>query len=181
MSLQFDNTTIRRKVPIKRNNKFFGKEDYDLQINFAQEYLEQWANQTVILYQVDLSKTQVNDTYNEAKKGSIRHKTPVEIPVIYEIQDAEMKTYNSQQMKGYYVKTGKLVFSVLLRTLEEFECDINRGDYIGIQISPEHMEFFTVADDGRVGAMSNKFTMYGTLPYARTITCASIDANEFNG
>jgi hypothetical protein len=181
MALQFDNTTIRRKNPIKRNNKFFGKEDYDLQINFSQEYLEQWANQTVILYQVDLSKTQVNDTYKEAKKDAIRFKPPVELTVIYEIQDAEMKTYNTQQMKGYYVKTGKLVFSVLLRTLEEMDCDINRGDYIGIQITPEHMEYFTVADDGRVGAFSNKFTMYGTVPYARTITCASVDPNEFNG
>lgn len=181
MGLQFDNTQIRRKNPIKRNNKFFGSEDYDLHIGWMQEYLEQHANQEVILYQVDLSKTQVNNVYVEAKKDAIRFKTPVELPVVYEIQDAEMKTYNAQQMKGYYVKTGKLVFSVLLRTLEEMECDINRGDYIGIQITPEHMEYFVVADDGRVGSMSNKFTMYGTTPFARTITCASVDANEFNG
>lgn len=181
MAMQFDTTEIRRKNPIKRNNKFFGSEDFDQQISWAQEYLEQQANQNVILFQVDLSKTQVNDTYVEAGKDAIRFKSPVELPVIYEIQDAEMKTYNQQQMKGYYVKTGKLVFSVLLRTLEEMECDINRGDYIGIQITPEHIEYFVVADDGRVGSMSNKFTMFGTTPYARTITCASVDANEFNG
>lgn len=181
MALQFDNTEIRRKNPIKRNNKFFGSEDFDLHMFWMQEYIEQHANQNVILYQVDLSKTQVNDTYVEAKKNAIRFKTPVELPVVYEIQDAEMKTYNAQQMKGYYVKTGKLVFSVLTRTLEEMECDINRGDYIGIQITPEHMEFFVVADDGRVGSMSNKFTLYGTVPYARTIVAASVDANEFNG
>ena len=150
MALQFNNTEIRRKNPIKRNNKFFGSEDFDLHIRWMQEYIEQHANQNVILYQVDLSKTQVNDTYKEAQKDAIRFKTPVELPVVYEIQDAEMKTYNNQQMKGYYVKTGKLVFSVLLRTLEEMECDINRGDYIGIQITPEHMEFFVVADDVRV-------------------------------
>ena len=43
------------------------------------------------------------------------------------------------------------------------------------------MEFFVVADDGRVASMSNKYTMYGTVPYARTIVAASVDSNEFNG
>lgn len=181
MALQFDNTSIKRKNPIRRNCKFFGPEDFQVETDFMQEYVEQDANQTVILYQVDLEKTKVDDTYKEAAKDSIRFKVPVELPVVYEIQDAELKTYNTQLMKGYYVKTGKLTFSVLIRTLEEFECDINRGDYIGIQVTPEHMEYFTVADDGRVGSYSNKFSLYGTKPYARTITAASVDPNEFNG
>jgi hypothetical protein len=29
--------------------------------------------------------------------------------------------------------------------------------------------------------MSNKFTMFGTKPFARTIEAVSIDKNEFNG
>lgn len=182
MELSFNNNTKKMRNPVTRNNKFFGNEDIDFEMDVAKEYLEQDANQTVILYQVDLSKTQVNDIYHEAKEGAIRFKTPVEIPVVYEIQDAELKTYNTQTMKGYYVKTGKLVFSVLIDTLHEYNCDINRGDYIGIQTDQEHIEFFTVSDDGRVGSMSNKFTLYGTVPWARTITCAPIsDKSEFNG
>lgn len=181
MSLKFDNINVRKKTPVKRNNMFFSSEDFDMEMMFTEEYLEHDANQTVILYQVDYSKTQVNDIYNEANKNAVRYKTPVEIPVVYEIQDAELKAYDSQQMKGYYVKTGKLIFSVLYRTLEEYGADINRGDYIGIQINPQHREYFTVADDGKVGSFSNKFSMYGTMPYARTITCASVDINEFNG
>ena len=74
-----------------------------------------------------------------------------------------------------------MTFSVLLKTLEEYDCDIVRGDYIGVQITPDHREYFTVTDDGRVGAMSNKMTLYGTRPYARTITAAQVDLNEFNG
>lgn len=181
MALQVNNEHMKKKVPIKRNNKFFSGEDFQLELEIAKEYLEQDANQTVVLYQVDLEKTQVNDIYKEAKKGAIRFKMPLEIPVIYEIQDAELKAYNAQLMKGYYAKTGRLTFSVLLSTLEEFGCDISRGDYIGIQITPQHMEYFTVTDDGRVGMTANKFTMYGTMPYARTIEAASVDLNEFNG
>ena len=182
VDLLYNNDSYRRRNPITRNNKFFGNEDIDFESDVAREYLEQDANQTVILYQVDLNKTQVNDIYHEAKEGAIRFKTPIEVPVVFEIQDAELKTYNTQTMKGYYVKTGKLVFSVLIKTLDELGCDINRGDYIGVQINQEHMEYFTVSDDGRVGSMSNKFSLYGTVPWARTITCAPIsDKSEFNG
>ena len=181
MALEVNVPNGKKKVPITRNNKFFGAEDFDLEIGFAEEYLTQDANQTVILYQVDLSKTQVNDIYVEAKQNGVRYKHPVEIPVIYEITDAEMKAYDTTFQKGMYAQTGKLTFSVLLSTLEEYNCDISRGDYIGIQIDSTHREYFTVTDDGRVGMTSNKFTMYGTKPYARTIQCASVDSNEFAG
>jgi hypothetical protein len=175
------NEKNNKKVPITRNNKFFGAEDFDLEIGFATEYLEQDANQTIILYRVDLQKTQVNDIYKEANKNSIRYLPPIELPVIFDVSDAEMKAYNQKNQKGIYAQTGKLTFSVLLKTLEEYDCDISRGDYIGIQITPDHREYFTVTDDGRVGSMSNKMTLYGTMPYARTITAAQVDLNEFNG
>ena len=72
--------TIKHKVPIKRNNKFFGKEDFDIELNFSMEYMEQDMNQTIILYEVDLEKTKVNSVYKEATKEAIRFKTPVEVP-----------------------------------------------------------------------------------------------------
>ena len=181
MALTFNDRPINKKVPIKRNTKFFSGEDFDLELEFAKEYIEQDANQTVILYRVDLNKTKVDDIYKEAKKDAIRFLPPIEIPVIYEIDDAELKTYGNKIQKGVYAQTGKLKFSVLISTLEEFECDINRGDYIGIQIDSVHREYFSVTNDGRVGSMSNKFTMYGTKPFARTIEAASVDINEFNG
>ena len=37
MELQFDNTTLKRKTPIKRNHKFFGRDEYNLEMEFAQE------------------------------------------------------------------------------------------------------------------------------------------------
>ena len=181
MALDVNIANGKKKIPITRNNKFFGAEDFDLEVGFATEYLEQDANQTVILYQVDLSKTKVNDVYVEAGQNGVRYKKPVEIPVIYDISDAEMKTYDSTLQKGIYAQTGKLTFSVLLKTLEEYDCDISRGDYIGVQIDETHREYFTVTDDGRVGKTSNKFTLYGTKPYARTIQCAPVDVSEFNG
>ena len=121
----------------------------------------------------------IADIYKESKKDAVRFKTPIELPVIYEIAKSEMKSYNSQTMKGIYSKPGKLTFTVLIRTLEEKKCDINRGDYIGVQLDTEHREYWTVTDDGRVNAMSNGFTLYGTIPQYRTIECAYVDPNEF--
>ena len=153
--------TVKHKVPIKRNNKFFGKEDFDLELNFSMEYMEQDMNQTIILYQVDLENTKVNS--------------------VYEIQDAEMKPYDAKLVKGVYSKPGKLTFSVLIRTLEELDCDIKRGDYIGVQITPEQRIYFTVNNDGKVQSFANKNTMYGTVPYYRTIECNYVDETEFGG
>jgi hypothetical protein len=181
MSMNFSYNINNKKVPIKRNTKFFGCEDFDLELEFAKEYIEEDANQTVILYRIDLSNTKVNDIYKEAKKESIRFLPPIELPVVYEIDDAELKSYGNRIQKGVYSQIGKLKFSILLSTLEEYDCDISRGDYIGIQIDSEHREYFVVTDDGRVRSMSNKFTLYGGKPYARQIEAASVDINEFNG
>ena len=51
--------------------------------------------------------------------------------------------------------------------------DINRGDYIGLQVTPEHMEYFIVTNDGRVN-YDNKHTMMGITPYYRNVECTVV-------
>jgi hypothetical protein len=76
-------------------------------------------------------------------------------------------------IKGYYVTVGQLMFNIYQKELDENDCDINRGDYIGLQVTPDHMEYFVVADDGRVN-YDNAHTMWGTVPYFRTIKCTVV-------
>ena len=171
-----NNKTVRRN-PINRNNLFFSNEDYDFEIELAKNYMEEDMNQTIILYEVDLEKTKINTTYNESSSDDIYFKTPIELTVIFDIDDADLMTYDKQQMKGYYLKSGKLHFSVLEKTLEENECDIKRGDYIGIQVTPEHMEYFIVANDGKKN-YGNSQSLYGFKPFYRDIECAPITDNN---
>ena len=178
--LQFDNTKLRRRNPIRRNHKFFGPEDYILEMDFAQEYKEQDANQTIILYRVDLTNTKVNDIYKEANKDMIRYLPPIEVPCVYEIQEAEQQSYDKNKMKGLYAKPGKLIFSVLLKTMDELNIDIKRGDYVGIDIDAQTRFYWTVTNDGRVGMTANKNTIYGKYPLYRQIECAPCDSIEFN-
>lgn len=160
---------------------FFSKSDFDLEIEIARGYMEEDMNQTVILFEVDLSKTNVNDIYHEASKKNIRFKTPVELTVRYEITNAEMRSYDKSSNKGVYSKPGNLDFTVLNSTLEEVGRDIKRGDYIGVQITPEEILYFTVYDDGKVASYSNANTLYGVKPFYRNIKCNYVDPSEFEG
>ena len=150
---------IKRKNPINRNNFFLSPETVNLQIAIGMEYVNKILNQTVVLYQVDREKTKVSDIYNEANYKDLVFKTPVEINVMYKLDKSELKTYDTQVMKGYYVKVGHLYFNVFEKELEENGCDINRGDYIGLQVTPDHMEYFIVADDGRVKTLTVESNM----------------------
>lgn len=167
----------KKRNPINRNNLFFSEEDFQFEINMGMDYLEQDINQTIILYEIDPIKTKLNVTYNESNNNEIIFKPPVELNVIFDIDDSELISYDKQHFKGMYLKTGKLHFSIYEKTLEENNCDIKRGDYIGIQINPDHIEYFIVSDDGRKN-YGNSQTMYGVKPFYRNIECAPITDNN---
>lgn len=179
--VKISNTNIKRKNPVNRNNLFFSEEQLNFQIGLGMEYINKVLNQTVVLYEVDLDKTNVNSVYSESDFDNIVFKTPVELNVMYRLNGAELKSYNKTTIKGYYVKVGQLEFTIYQKELDENDCDIKRGDYIGLQVTPEHMEYFTVTDDGRVN-FDNKHTYYGTVPFYRTIKCAAVgDVKETVG
>lgn len=172
---------MNRKNPIKRNNMFFSKSDFDFEMELARDYMEGDMNQTVVLFEVDLSKTNTNDIYHEASKKNIRFKPPVELTVRYEITNSEMRSYDKNSNKGVYSKPGILDFTVLCDTLEEVKRDIKRGDYIGVQITQDEMIYFTVFDDGKVASYSNANTLYGVKPFYRQVKCNYVDPSEFEG
>lgn len=159
---------------------FMSGSDFNYEMMMARSYVEGDVGQTVVLYEVDLDTTQVSDIYMESSKDNIRFKTPIELPVIYELEDANLKQYDKNFSKAVYVQLGKLTFGVFESTLQENECDIKRGDYIGLQVTTDKMEFFTVVNDGRIN-YSNNMSYYGRQPYYRKVVCAPVDKNEFNG
>ena len=170
--MQLPTENIKRKNPINRNNLFTSPDQVALQIRMGREYLRR-LNQTIVLYEIDREQTKLDDIYNEAKFNEIAFKTPVELNVAYKLDKPELKTYDQQSIKGYYINLGQLTFTIYEKELEENGCDIKRGDYIGLQVTPEHMETFIVADDGRVN-YDNAHTMWGTVPYYRPVVCTIV-------
>lgn len=174
------NTNKIRKNPIKRNNLFYSEESFNLDVEIGKNYLETDVNQTIILYSIDLSKTNASVVYGETKKDSIIFFPPVELNVIYEIESGELRSYDKSKNVGSYIKSGKLTFGIYQSTLDERGIEIKVGDYVGIQVTPEHMEYYTVVNDGR-NNFSNEMSIFGYRPSYRKVECASIDINEFKG
>lgn len=174
------NTNPIRKNPITRNNLFYSESSFNLDTEIGKNYLETDVNQTIVLFSVDLSKTNLNAVYGETKKDEIVFFPPVELHVIYEIDESELKTYDKSKNLGSYVKSGKLTFGVYQETLDENNVEIKVGDYIGVQVTPEHMEYYTVVNDGR-NNFSNNMSIYGYRPNYRNVSCVYVDPNEFNG
>lgn len=170
----------QRRVPVKRNGLFYDREQYRFDLEMAREYVEGDMGQTVVLYQVDLTKTNQDDMYGESKSDSIIYFPPVEIPCVYEIEPAELRAYDKQKNFGTYQKMGKLKFGVFEQTLVDFNVDIKVGDFVGVQVSETVMTYFQVENDGR-NNFSNDKLQFGTVPLYRSITASWVDPATFNG
>ena len=66
------------RVPITRIGKFFGAEDYDLEIRFGEEWLYGDMNFTLVLYRVDRKKTKTDNVYGETVSDGIKFLPPIE-------------------------------------------------------------------------------------------------------
>lgn len=176
-NLKFNTSNIKR-VPINRNNIFYSDESFAFDLEIGKNYIEQDMNQTAILYSVDVSKTNVNNTYGETQTDNIQFKTPVEFHCVYKIEQPELKAYDKTKNIGTYMKTGKLTLGVYQETLDELGIEIKNGDYIGIQVSESHTEYFSVTNDGK-NNYDNAHTLFGRKALYRTVQCYPVDQSEF--
>ena len=169
---------MEKLVPITRLGKFFGGEDYTLDINMGQEWLEGDMNFTVILYRIDRYKTKTDDVYGEALKDAIQFLPPVEIKGYVQI----MASTNMKlgQSKVEQEEPGNIRFSVYQKYLSDLGVDIAFGDYLGYYETESRVRYYSVADDGRV-VTDNKHTYGGYRPFYRTIIGTPVNENEFRG
>lgn len=165
--------------PITRNNKFYSEEDYQYELSLIEEYLEEDLNQVVIVYEVDRLKTNTNSIYKESQQA-IRFKPPREIPCMFEIKDSQLKSYDSNNNTGVYSVSGGLTVYIPVFMFEKYNCDIKRGDYLGVQIDTNRMSYFSVNDDGKMNN-SNKNYVGAYKTTWRIIEASPIPEEEFNG
>lgn len=164
---------------INRNSMFYSEEDFNMECEILEGYLEEDLGQTIILYEVDRSKTKIDDTYKESK-GPIRFKPPREIPCMYEIKSAETKSYNSKTAKGVYSVSGNMTLYVMPTILRKYYCDIKRGDYIGVKHDVDKMSYYVVTNDGKIN-WANETFVGAYKPAWRRLECAPTTPNEFSG
>jgi len=166
------------KVPITRVGKFFGAEDYNLEISFGEEWLYGDMNFTLVLYRIDRAKTKTDDVYGEAVMDGIKFLPPVEFKAFVQIMAPENKNIGNSKIDQ--TEPGNIRISVYQKHLEELGIDIDYGDYIGYYETETRVRYYTVNNDGRV-VSDNKHTYGGYRPFYRTIMASAVIDNEFRG
>lgn len=169
---------MENKLPITRINKFFGQQDFDLDIQMGKEYLHGDINMKLVLYRVDRAKTEKDEVYAETGKDEIKFFPPIEINGLVRTEGPKNSSYKAGMER--YLEPGNLTFSVYISHLDELNVDIRYGDYVGYAESETRIRFYSVSNDGKV-VSDNKHTHFGFKPAYRTITCVPVQENEFRG
>lgn len=169
---------MQKLVPITRLGKFFGGEDYALDIGMGEEWLLGDMNFTVILYRIDRYKTKTDDVYGEVLEDGIQFMAPVELKGLVQISAPTNKLLGNSRIKQD--EPGNMKFSIYQKTLDDLDVNIFMGDYLGYYETEDRVRYYTVIDDGLVKS-DNKHTYGGYKPFYRTVTATYVSENEFRG
>lgn len=169
---------MQKLVPITRLGKFFGAEDYDLDIGMGEEWLIGDMNFTIVLYRVDRYRTKTDDVYGEVSEDGIQFMAPIELNGYVQIMAPTNKFIGNSKVE--LLEPGNMKFSIYQKTLDDLNVNIFMGDYIGYYETEDRVRYYTVSDDGLVKS-DNKHTYGGYKPFYRTITATYVSENEFRG
>ena len=169
---------MQKLVPITRLGKFFGGEDYTLDVGMGQEWLEGDMNFTVVLYRIDRYKTKTDDVYGEVLEDGIQFLAPIELKGYVQVLAPTNKFLGSSRVEQ--LEPGNMKFSIYQKQLDDLGVEIFMGDYLGYYETEARVRYYTVSDDGKV-VSDNKHTYGGYKSFYRTITATYVSDNEFRG
>lgn len=169
---------MQKLVPITRLGKFFGAEDFSLDLEMGIEWLNGDMNFTVILYRVDRTKTKTDDVYGEVVKDGIQFLAPVELQGLVQVMAPTPKLLGNSKVEIH--EPGNMKFSIYQKTLDDLGVEIFLGDYLGYYETEDRVRYYVVSDDGYVRS-DNRHTYGGYKPFYRTITATYVSENEFRG
>jgi len=169
---------MEKLVPITRLGRFFGGDDFALDVGMGQEWLEGDMNFTVILYRVDRYKTKTDDVYGEVVEDGVKFLPPIELKgLVKVVAPTNQKLGNSKLRQE---EPGNMTFSIYQKQLDDLQVDILFGDYLGYYETESKVRYYSVADDGRV-VSDNRHTYAGYKPFYRTILATPVSQNDFKG
>jgi hypothetical protein len=119
---------MQKLVPITRLGKFFGAEDYTLDIGMGEEWLLGDMNFTIVLYRIDRYKTKTDDVYGEVTEDGVQFMAPVELQGLVQVMGPSNKNYGNSKIE--LQEPGNMKFSIYQKTLDDMGVEIFQGDYI---------------------------------------------------
>jgi hypothetical protein len=165
-------------VPISRIGKFFGEEDFNLDIEMGMEYLGDDLNMSVVLYRIDRKRTIKDDIYGEAPKDGIVFMPPIEVKGVVQITESTLKQLGNSKVEQK--EPGNMKFSFYQKQLDDLNVELLKGDYLGYYVTENKVRYYSVIDDGIVN-MDNKHTYGGYKPFYRSVVATFVNKDEFRG
>lgn len=154
----------KRTQKINRNTMFYSEDDFKFEEEIGLNYISQDMNQVILLFQIDRLRSKTLDIYGETEnEEDIAYHEPIELNAVVTLEKSDLKAYDRNKGVARYKQIGNLKVGIYNKTLEDNKIDIKDGDYIGYQVTPDQLEYFVVANDGRVN-FDNAHSMYGTRP-----------------
>jgi hypothetical protein len=169
---------MQKLVPITRLGKFFGAEDYALDIGMGEEWLLGDMNFTIVLYRIDRYKTKTDNVYGEVTEDGIQFMSPVELQGLVQIMAPAHKLLGNSKVEQQ--EPGNMKFSIYQKTLDDMGVEIFQGDYIGYYETEDRVRYYVVSDDGFVKS-DNKHTYGGYKPFYRSVVATYVSENEIKG
>jgi hypothetical protein len=120
-------------VPISRIGKFFGEEDFNLDIEMGMEYLGDDLNMSVVLYRIDRKRTIKDDIYGEAPKDGIVFMPPIEVKGVVQITESTLKQLGNSKVEQK--EPGNMKFSFYQKQLDDLNVELLKGDYLGYYVT----------------------------------------------
>ena len=169
---------MEKLVPITRLGKFFGTEDFSLDLEMGIEWLNGDMNFTVVLYRIDRYKTKTDAVYGEVLEDGIQFLAPIELKGLVQVLAPSHKFLGNSKVEQQ--EPGNMKFSIYQKQLDDLGVEIFQGDYLGYYETESRVRYYSVADDGYVKS-DNKHTYGGYKPFYRTIVATYVSENEFRG
>lgn len=163
----------RKKKNIDLENERYGlfmtENSFDLDVAYGRNYLQTDNVQQVTIYKVNITKTKSHSLYGQTKTKDKKFFAPVKIDVMVTVQPNEQSYYGDNAGGITREDTGKLVFGVYLKELQEKKLEINRGDYVEYNLSGGKARYYEVEDAQNVTDTTDK-TIGGFKSYWKKIT-----------
>lgn len=169
---------MEKLVPITRLGKFFGGEDFELEVEMGKEWLHGDMNFTVILYRIDRYKSKTDDVYGEVVEDGAKFLPPIELKGYVKIVAPTNQKLGNSKLRQE--EPGNMNFSIYQRELDDLQVDILLGDYLAYYETESRVRYYSVVDDGRV-VSDNRHNYGGVKPFYRTILATPVSRNEFKG
>jgi hypothetical protein len=169
---------MEKLVPITRLGKFFGGEDYALDISIGEEWLIGDMNFTVILYRIDRQRTKTDNVYGEVLKDGIQFMAPIELKGLVQVMAPSNRLLGGSKIKQD--EPGNMKFSIYQKTLDDLQVNVLMGDYLAYYETESRVRYYTVINDGLV-VSDNRHTYGGYKPFYRTIEATWVSNDEFRG